>query len=101
MGAQPQGEDDAGAADDYDSDEDTDVAPMAGFGCGLPLSRNYATYVGGRLKLDSMPGHGTDAYLTLNRLGNAQEFLDFKAEAPLPSRGFLPRGVNDIAAGSQ
>merc|ERR1711907_928856 len=62
-------------ASDHDTDEelDDDIAPMAGFGCGLPLSRNYATYVGGRLELNSLPPFGTDAYLYLNRLGDAEE----------------------------
>lgn len=86
-------------ADDRDSGEDDDgVPPIAGFGCGLPLSRTYATYTGGRLEMNSMPHHGTDVYLYLNRIGNAQEQvdtepLDARASLPssLPSRGFLPR----------
>jgi len=77
--------------DDAESDDEGNVAPMAGFGCGLPLSRNYASYVGGRLVLNSMPNYGTDAYLYLNRLGNAQEALMMDSDAGLPSRGFLPR----------
>jgi len=62
---------DVAASEDDDMDEQ--VAPMFGFGCGLPLSRNYAKYVGGRLLLNSMPSHGTNAYLYLNRLGDAKE----------------------------
>ncbi|KAI8332484.1 mitochondrial branched-chain alpha-ketoacid dehydrogenase kinase-domain-containing protein [Chlamydoabsidia padenii] len=53
---------------------DTKV-PMAGFGCGLPLSRLYARYFGGDLKLVSKEGHGTDVYLHLNRLSNSEEPL--------------------------
>ncbi|CEG71173.1 Putative [Pyruvate dehydrogenase [lipoamide]] kinase [Rhizopus microsporus] len=66
-------------------------APMAGFGYGLPISRlvsvfvrmnsrylsciKYARYFGGDLKLISMEGYGTDAYLHLNRLSNSDEPL--------------------------
>jgi len=42
--------------------------PLAGFGVGLPLSRLYARYLGGRLELLSLPGIGTRAYLYLKRL---------------------------------
>lgn len=63
------------AKETLDEDMDENVAPMFGFGCGLPLSRNYANYVGGRLLLNSMPTHGTNAYLYLNRLGDAKEVL--------------------------
>ncbi|CAN0423398.1 unnamed protein product [Discosporangium mesarthrocarpum] len=35
---------------------------------GLPLSRLYARYFGGSLKLRPMEGYGTDAYLHLHRL---------------------------------
>lgn len=41
---------------------------MAGLGFGLPLSRLYARYFSGDLKLVSMPGFGVDAYLTIKRL---------------------------------
>lgn len=51
-------------------------APMAGFGYGLPVSRLYARYFGGDLKLISMEGYGTDVYLHLNRLSTGQEPLE-------------------------
>jgi pyruvate dehydrogenase kinase 2/3/4 len=50
-------------------------APMAGFGYGLPISRLYAQYFGGDLKLISMEGYGTDVYLHLNRLSSSLEPL--------------------------
>ncbi|PHJ17738.1 pyruvate dehydrogenase kinase [Cystoisospora suis] len=48
------------------------VSPLAGFGCGLPLSRLYASYLGGRLDILSLPFHGSDAYLYLNRIGDKE-----------------------------
>ena len=48
---------------------------LAGYGMGLPLSRLYAQYLGGRLDLRSLEGHGTDCFLHLPRLGAACETL--------------------------
>jgi hypothetical protein len=33
------------------------------------LAQCYARYFGGSIKLVSLPGHGTDAYLRLNTTG--------------------------------
>ncbi|KAJ3154728.1 hypothetical protein HDU89_007968 [Geranomyces variabilis] len=60
--------------------EDTDSrsdfrAPMAGYGYGLPITRLYARYFGGDLRLISMEGYGTDAYLHLSRLSDSEEPL--------------------------
>ncbi|OMJ20429.1 [Pyruvate dehydrogenase (acetyl-transferring)] kinase, mitochondrial [Smittium culicis] len=59
-----------------DSFDQTDFkAPLAGFGYGLPLSRLYARYFGGDLKIISMENYGTDAYLHLSRLSDSEEPL--------------------------
>ncbi|CAJ1337067.1 unnamed protein product [Effrenium voratum] len=48
---------------------------LAGFGVGLTLSRLYAQYFGGDLRILSLDGFGTDVFLHLNRLGTACEDL--------------------------
>ena len=45
-----------------------DRSTIAGLGYGLPLSRAYAEYFGGGIKLESLWGWGTDVYLTLRGL---------------------------------
>jgi len=50
-------------------------SPLAGSGCGLPLSRLYANYLGGSIKLQTLPRYGTDVYIYLNRLGTSSETL--------------------------
>ncbi|KAG0297733.1 hypothetical protein BGZ96_005155 [Linnemannia gamsii] len=42
--------------------------PIAGLGFGLPLTRIYAQYFGGRMHLVSLQGHGVDVYLKLRQL---------------------------------
>jgi len=50
-------------------------SPLAGLGCGLPLSRLYASYLGGRLELQSLPRYGTDAFVYLSRLAQSSDRL--------------------------
>ncbi|KAL4447906.1 hypothetical protein ABPG75_005125 [Micractinium tetrahymenae] len=61
---------------------------IAGLGFGLPLSRLYARYFGGDLRLVNMPGYGVDSFLTLKRLEDA-EWEESRAElqtGPLQTR---------------
>lgn len=51
------------------------ASPMAGFGHGLPLSRLYARYFGGDIKVISMEGFGTDAYVFVRKVGDVDEQL--------------------------
>ncbi|OSC97374.1 alpha-ketoacid dehydrogenase kinase N-terminal domain-containing protein [Trametes coccinea BRFM310] len=60
---------------DQDFNDSDFRAPLAGFGYGLPLSRLYARYFGGDLRLISMDGFGTDVYIHLNRLSSSREPL--------------------------
>ncbi|KAJ6583156.1 mitochondrial branched-chain alpha-ketoacid dehydrogenase kinase-domain-containing protein [Mycena vulgaris] len=64
-----------GQAIDQDFHASDFKAPMAGFGYGLPLSRLYARYFGGDLRLIAMDGFGTDVYIHLNRLSSSREPL--------------------------
>ena len=50
-------------------------AQLAGLGYGLPIARLYSNYFGGKLQLVSRPGQGLDAYITLNKNGEAMEPL--------------------------
>lgn len=54
----------------------SEALPMHGLGYGLPLSRLYARYFKGDIKIGSVHGHGTDVYVYLQRLSSlAQENL--------------------------
>ncbi|XP_025090281.1 3-methyl-2-oxobutanoate dehydrogenase [lipoamide] kinase, mitochondrial-like [Pomacea canaliculata] len=46
---------------------------MHGYGFGLPTARAYATYLGGSLTMESMPGIGTDVYLRLAHIDGKTE----------------------------
>jgi hypothetical protein len=45
-------------------------------GIGLPMSRVYAEYWGGDLKVFTMHGYGTDAYAKFCKFGNIYENFD-------------------------
>eukprot|EP01134_Creolimax_fragrantissima_P004323 CFRG4323T1 len=62
----PMDEDDMTSAD-------MNNAPLAGFGYGLPISRLYARYMGGELKIVSMEGYGTDAFVYLLKSADEAE----------------------------
>merc|ERR1719186_1152441 len=50
--------------------------PMHGLGYGLPLSRLYARYFGGDIKVASCDGYGTDTFIYLRALeSDARETL--------------------------
>lgn len=54
----------------------SEALPMHGLGYGLPLSRLYARYFKGDIKVGSVDGFGTDVYVYLQRLSHlAQENL--------------------------
>ncbi|XP_034863653.1 pyruvate dehydrogenase (acetyl-transferring) kinase isozyme 1, mitochondrial isoform X4 [Mirounga leonina] len=47
--------------------ETSRAVPLAGFGYGLPISRLYAQYFQGDLKLYSLEGYGTDAIIYIKK----------------------------------
>ncbi|XP_052799747.1 3-methyl-2-oxobutanoate dehydrogenase [lipoamide] kinase, mitochondrial-like [Mya arenaria] len=46
---------------------------MHGYGFGLPMSRAYAEFLGGKLTMQTMQGLGTDVYLRLRRITETDE----------------------------
>ena len=47
-------------------------SPLAGLGYGIPIARNFCRYFGGDLTIMSMEGYGTDSYIYLPKLREAQ-----------------------------
>ena len=64
---------DGGILGNIMQDSATRSSPMHGFGFGLPTSRAYAEYLGGKLTIESMQGIGTDVYLRLRHIDSKQE----------------------------
>lgn len=56
-----------------DTPNDGPAGPMHGFGFGLPTSRAYAEYLGGKLTFETMQGIGTDVYLRLRHIDGKHE----------------------------
>ena len=54
----------------YSQSDDAQIAPLAGYGYGIPLSRLYARYLGGDLMLQSIEGYGTDCFIYLKSGNN-------------------------------
>jgi len=50
------------------------LAPISGFGYGLALSRLFAQFGGGDLRLYSAEGHGVDTLLNLNKISSLNKF---------------------------
>ncbi|KAJ5666409.1 uncharacterized protein N7477_008857 [Penicillium maclennaniae] len=78
---------------DPDFDKSDFKAPMAGFGYGLPISRLYARYFGGDLKLISMEGDGRVRFTTSHRLHPDYIGPD---STPAPSRGLTLMNVQAL-----
>lgn len=49
------------------------AGPMHGFGFGLPASKAYVEYLGGKLTLESIQGMGTDVYVRLRHIDGPHE----------------------------
>jgi hypothetical protein len=55
---------------------------LAGFGVGLPKARLYARFFGDDLAIDSVPGAGTEARLTIHGDGGCRSEIGFGAVVP-------------------
>lgn len=65
---------------------------LAGYGVGLPLSRMYARYFGGDLKVSSQEGRGTEVRIILSRAAFCSEVLPSSAH---PARQVLPSNAHE------
>ncbi|KAJ1905819.1 [Pyruvate dehydrogenase (acetyl-transferring)] kinase 2, mitochondrial [Tieghemiomyces parasiticus] len=52
------------------------TSPLTHFGIGLPMSRVYVNYWGGRIEIHTMDGFGTDVYVHIPKLGNQHEHIE-------------------------
>ncbi|CAO3652143.1 unnamed protein product [Cunninghamella echinulata] len=63
------------------SEQQQEVPSHQPLGMGLPMSKIYATYWGGDLKVITMEGYGSDAYVRIPKLGDQLENLDVEDHA--------------------
>ena len=70
-------EDDSGEGSESDSSHSevsgleistNGINPEEGHGFGLPLSRIYARFSGGDIRINTVPGYGTDVFVRMKRL---------------------------------
>ena len=64
----------------HNFDDSPSSIQFAGFGFGLPLSRVYARYSGGDITVKSLPGYGTDIYLTLPDCHDVRDRCDWEGD---------------------
>merc|ERR1711957_269213 len=52
----------------YSGSSQEGPSSLAGYGLGLPMSRLYARFLGGDIRLISLPEYGADTFLSLRRI---------------------------------
>ncbi|CAE7705495.1 Pdk1 [Symbiodinium sp. CCMP2456] len=77
-----------------------DVSCLAGFGVGLPISRLYASYLGGSMNLVSLPGYGTHAYVYFPRL-NSEQVVRYLCDAGADKDRTICDGVTAFHAAAE